>query len=87
MKFYKSFLHVWITFMSVLTFLGGWAMLAHSRKPIQPAQFSRAVSIAPLPTLAPIQAFGSTNSNGGLTLFSPAPQVSSGFPLMRTGGS
>jgi hypothetical protein len=90
MKLYKTLLHVWIALMSVLTFLGGWAMLAHSRKPVQPAaQSSASVNLAPLPTLPPIQAFGSgtSNNNAFVPQVAPVQQSSSFFPVMRTGGS
>jgi hypothetical protein len=90
MKLYKTLLHTWIALMSVLTFLGGWAMLAHSRKPIQTtSQSSSAVSLAPLPTLAPIQAFGSGNSNTNFVpQIAPMQQTNNNFfPVMRTGGS
>jgi hypothetical protein len=86
-KIYKTFLHVWITIVSLLSFLGGWAMLAHSRKPIQPSH-SNVVDLAPLPTLAPIQAFGNTgaNSNGlGLLSSNPRPRIRSSF--LSTSGS
>jgi len=88
MKLYKSLLHIWIAIMSVFTFLGGWIMLAHARKPIQPTQSSLAGSITPLPTLAPIQAFGSTgNTNTFVPQVAPVQQSNSFFPVMRTGGS
>ncbi len=93
MKTYKTFLHIWITFVSLLTFLGGWVMLAHSRKPVQPSQntSNSAANYSPLPTLAPLQFFGNDNGNlnngGGLGFFAPNPQPSSGFGTLRTGGS
>jgi hypothetical protein len=53
MKNFKTSLHIFIAFVSMLGFLGGWATLAHSRKPIQPAQFQANVLEA-LPPLDPI---------------------------------
>ncbi len=91
MKTYKTILHLWITFISLLSFLVGWVMLAHSRKPVQPSQNqNNVVNLAPLPTLAPIQGFGNSGSSGnGLGLFSP--QVQQVQPrtrsFLRTGGS
>jgi len=88
-KIYKTFLHVWITIISLLSFLAGWAMLAHSRKPIQPSH-SNVVDLAPLPTLAPIQAFGNTDANNsGLGLFSsnPQPRSRARSSFLSTSGS
>ncbi len=92
MKIYKTFLHLWITLISLLSFLGGWVMLAHARKPIQPSQntSNSTANYSPVPTLAPLQLFGtgdSNNNGGGLGFFAPNPQPSSGFGTLRTGGS
>lgn len=87
MKTFRKILRYWIAVASVLSFLGGWVILAHSPKPVQPV----AVQSAVLPTLPPIQAFGDVNNNNGPGFFSPnsqaSPQSSLGFPRMRTGGS
>ncbi len=89
MKTYKKILHLWIAFVSVLSFLVGWVMLAHSPKPIQPSQNqNNLTSFAPLPTLAPIQAFGNNNAAGsGLGFFAPNPQPMARSSFLRTGGS
>ncbi len=91
MKTYKTILHLWITFVSLLSFLVGWVMLAHSRKPVQPSQNQNSVlNLAPLPTLPPIQAFGNSGSNGnGLGFVSPQVQQVQPQPrsFLRTGGS
>ena len=88
MKIFKKALHYWIAIASVFSFLGGWALLAHSPKPVQPASVA---NIAPLQNLPPIQAFGegsqSGQSQGGLNLFTSNNQPSAGVPLLRTGGS
>lgn len=69
MKNFKNTLHLLITAASLLGFLGGWATLAHSRKPqtVQPLQ-----PLAPLPALnSPTNA---SSANSGLFgLFSTAP--------------
>jgi hypothetical protein len=73
----------------MLSFMGGWVILAHSPKPIQPSQ-TTVVNIAPLPmpTLPPIQAFGDASGNGNnLNFVAPNPQPFSGFPILRSGGS
>jgi len=93
MKSLKTALHIWIGIASTLSFLGGWVMLAHSPKPVQPTQAQAlVVSITPLPTLPPIQFFNNGFANNPIqNSIAPNPQpnplVSSGVPLMRTRGS
>ena len=90
MKVFRKVLRYWIAIASVLSFLGGWVILAHSPKPVQPqalaSQFSKA-----LPALPPIQAYGSSVNNNGLGFFSnnapAASQPSAGMPRLRTRGS
>jgi hypothetical protein len=73
MKTFKTSLHLLISFASVLGFLGGWATLAHSRKPIQPQ-----ADLAPLPALQPVGVFG--NNDSGVQIVSPRHRsVSSAF--------
>jgi hypothetical protein len=93
MKTYRKLLRFWIAMASVLSFLGGWVILAHSPKPVQP-QASTVQSAAALPNLPPIQAYGSDVNNNGLGFFSDnAPansqsiQPSAGMPRLRTRGS
>lgn len=91
MKPLKTTLHIWIALASTLSFLGGWAMLAHSPKPIQPVQAS-VVSITPLTTLPPIQFFNNGFANSPIqNSIAPNPQpnplVNSGAPLLLTRGS
>ncbi len=89
MKLFRKLLRYWIAIASVLSFLGGWVILAHSPKPVQ-AQAVTVQSPA-LPTLPPIQAYGSNVNNNGLGFFSnnaPAnSQPSIGTPRLRTRGS
>ena len=92
MKITKKFTHYWFVIVSVLSFLAGWGMLAHSLKPVTASQTTTVNNVA-LPTLAPIQAFGTggvtTSGTGtGLNLIVPSNnQSNAGFPLLRTGGS
>jgi hypothetical protein len=90
MKIFKKLLHYWIALASVLSFLGGWVILAHSPKPVQ-SQPGSVQSVA-LPDLPPIQAYGSNVNNNGLNFFSnnntqSNPQPSAGVPMLRTRGS
>jgi hypothetical protein len=88
MKIMKTALHYWIAIVSVLSFLAGWGMLAHSLKPVQASQPST-VNTASLPSLPPIQAFGGGAGNGGsgLGFSAPSNPSTSVFPRLRSGGS
>lgn len=50
MKFWKLTLRIWITTASLLSFLGGWAVLAHSPKPNQ----FKSENLPAVPALDPI---------------------------------
>jgi len=102
MKLFRKLLRYWIGIASLLSFLGGWIILAHSPKPVQP-QSASASSVPPtvLSTLPPIQAYGGTSNNGPSFFSNTAPgnssgnnvqpiqpvQPSQGVPLLRTRGS
>ena len=88
MKLFRKLLRYWMAIASVLSFLLGWVILAHSPKPVPTVTVQPAV----LPNLPPIQAYSSTgNNNNGLGFFSnTAPantQPSQGMPLLTTRGS
>jgi hypothetical protein len=88
MKNIKTGLRIWIAAASTIGFLGGWAMLAHSGKPVNPTTQSQqpvVVQQAPIPTLPPIPSLGDPNS--GLQPLPSIPQTSFSFPSFRTGGS
>ena len=88
MKLFRKLLRYWIAFASIISFLAGWVILAHSPKPVQAASAQPSVT---LPNLPPIQAYGNDGSNNGLNFFSnsapSSPQSSTGFPILRTRGS
>jgi hypothetical protein len=91
MKTFKASLHILIASFSILAFLGGWATLAHSRKPIQPAQF-QAQALQPLPALDPIPSFNSAsvdnnNNSGGLNSLITTRRSSGMSPMFMTRGS
>jgi hypothetical protein len=101
MKLFRKLLRYWIGIASVLSFLGGWVILAHSPKPVQ-LQSTTSVQPTALPGLPPIQAYGGTTSSG-LTFFSttaptnnpPASNIQpiqpvqpiQNVPILRTRGS
>ena len=90
MKPFRKVLRYWFAFASVLSFLGGWIMLAHAPKPVQVTKVNSNASYSNLP---PIQAFGNNVNNNGLNFFSTNnnaqanTQLNSGFPVLMTGGS
>jgi hypothetical protein len=84
MKFFRKMLRYWFAIASMLSFLGGWAILAHSPKPVQLVTVQQAA-------LPAIQAFGSNINNNGLGFFSntgaTSQQTVTGLPRLRTRGS
>jgi len=88
MKIVKRFTHYWFVIVSVLSFLAGWGMLAHSLKPVSTSQ-TTTINTAALPSLPLIQAFGGgSGTTGGLNLAAPSNSQSTvGLPRLRTGGS
>jgi hypothetical protein len=87
MKILKALLHYWFAFISVVSFLVGWGMLAHSLKPIQPTQNATNSSLSQL-SLPPIQAFGSGSSvNIPSAGSAPSNQFTTSRPRLRSGGS
>jgi hypothetical protein len=82
MKIIKTVIHYWFAMLSVLSFLVGWGMLAHSLKPVQPAGNSASLQV--LPSIQPHQ--GGFGNGGGF--YSAAPNnPSNPSPVLRTGGS
>jgi hypothetical protein len=95
MKIFRKVLRYWIALASVLSFLLGWVILAHSPKPVSAQSVTNQPSTAVLPNLPPIQAYnGNSTSNNGLGFFSNSGanaqanvQPSTSMPLLRTRGS
>ncbi len=92
MKLFRFALNIWITIASVLSFLIGWVVLAHSPKPVQNTSTSQSpvVNVTPLPTLTPMQnfQFGGNNNLQNFQVQAPSPvQNIMPQPLFRTGGS
>jgi hypothetical protein len=97
MKNFKNTLRIMITLASMLGFLGGWATLAHSRKPIQPtqAQSQQVQALEPLAPLDPLPAIdgsssNNNNGNGQLRIITPSnlpARRNRAAPLFSTTGS
>ena len=103
MKIFRKILRYWIGIASLLSFLGGWVILAHSPKPVQ-LQSASSLQPMALPSLPPIQAYVATTSNGPIFFSTTAPtnppanniqpiqpvqpvQPSQAAPFLRTRGS
>jgi hypothetical protein len=89
MKIFKIGLRIWIAAVSVVSFLMGWIMFAHSGKPVsvlgqssqpQPVQASQ---LQPIPTLPPLD-----DPQLSMQSIQPMPQAQMQFqPRLRSGGS
>ena len=92
MKLLRSALRFWITLTSVLSFVGGWVILAHAPKPVQ-LNPSPLLNIgSSVPTLEPLPPLSGSNSGGNSfqnqPLFSVQPSVRArSNPMFTTGGS
>ena len=69
MKPFKKSLRYWIAIASVLSFLGGWIILAHSPKPVQPTNSPTMISPPCQPCL-PSRLSAAMINNNGLGFFS-----------------
>jgi hypothetical protein len=89
MKTFKNSLHILLTLASLLGFLGGWATLAHSRKPIQTVS-DQPPALESLAPLAPLPALDSNNtgaSNSPLNIITSPTRRSRSRSMFSTGGS
>ena len=93
MKLLKFGLRFWITLTSVVSFVGGWILLAHAPKPNQQNSAYSNLSVpASVPTLEPLPPLSDFSAGGNNTQDqSPSffqQQPSFGFrPTFKTGGS
>lgn len=77
MKNFRTSLHILLTFTSLLGFMGGWATLAHSRKPMQnTASDTGAAALEPLAPLPPLSTIDNSASNNNSGFINIAPQSS-----------
>jgi hypothetical protein len=90
MKIFKAALHYWFVMISIVSFLAGWGMLAHSLKPILPTETTDENPSLRL-SLPPIHAYdgglGNGNGNGNGLIFSTQNNQSAYYPILRSGGS
>lgn len=83
MKLIKLGLRVWITLASIISFLMGWVMLAHSPKPVQTGSTQTTTSLSPLQPLD----FGSGDDDSqNIPMFQSVNRPGL-IPRFRTSGS
>jgi len=92
MKPLKLGLRVWILITSLVSFLGGWALLSHAGKPapLGSAPATTSSSLAPIPTLPAVPSIDSLTSGSSNLQPLPSLQLNTSqnfFPRMRTSGS
>lgn len=86
MKIFKNSLRIGIAASTVVGFVGGWALFAHSLKPVATTQESAQVQLEPVPTLAPLN-FDQRARNIQVQSPSIFSQSQMFRPRLRTGGS
>ncbi len=92
MKIWKSLIRVWLTLISLISFLVGWVVLAHAPKPNQfkPSSIPPAPKLDPVPSLDQVMNSDQNQSRGFFRVLpaqpaQPAPVQQA--PLLRSGGS
>jgi len=86
-KLTKSFLHLWVSLVSVLAFGFGWVFLAHAQKPAPLAVPEVEIATPTQPVLEPIPSLEDylQNSDVPPALVFQNPVIT--FPRLRTRGS
>ena len=84
MKLFQYAIRILIFIGSVAGFFGGWALFAHSNKPV--AVDVSAPSVAPLPPLSPLN-FDAPTSLQPIQPTAPMPRTQMTMPRLRTRGS
>ncbi len=83
MKRYKLFLRLWIGVASIVGFLGGWVMLAHSGKPVP--FFASTISSSGVNTA--VSSSGAGQAVNGSDPYSLVPTLPPLVTLQNSGGS
>ncbi len=96
MNLLKVGIRIWFGVASILGFLGGWILFAHSGKPAQSIQApainpsSSVNSPAAIPTLVPLQSLNNSGSSSQIQPIQPLQQSQPSFnffPQFTTRGS
>ena len=89
MKIWKSLIRVWLTLISLISFLAGWIVLAHAPKPNQfnPASVPAAPKLDPVPSLNQVINSDDDQSRNFVQIQPAQPQPVQRMPALRSGGS
>lgn len=87
MKPIKVGIRIWFAIASVVSFLVGWGLFAHSGKPVPLVTQPNVVNPGAMPTLPPIPSLNLNGTQSGFQPLQSLPQVQSLLPRFRTSGS
>ena len=89
MKIWKNLIRVWLTIISLISFLVGWVVLAHAPKPNQfnPASVPPAPKLDPVPSLDQVMNSDQSQSQNFFSVQSSQSVPQQQMPLLRSGGS
>ncbi len=89
MKIWKNLIRVWLTLISLISFLVGWVVLAHAPKPNQfnPASVPPAPKLDPVPSLDQVMNSDQSQSQSFFGVQSSQSVPQQQMPLLRSGGS
>ncbi len=84
MKLWKSLIRIWLTLVSLITFLVGWVVIAHAPKPNQfkPSSVPAMPKLDPVPSLN--QVMNSDGQSQSQVFIAPSQQRTR---ILRSGGS
>jgi hypothetical protein len=92
-KLNKTFIHVWISVVSLGAFVFSWMILAHTTKPstsfvvVTPTPQIHQVSVPDLPALEPIPTLNNYLNSGSSQVQKPNKSTTTVQPRLRTRGS
>ncbi len=92
MKLWKNLIRIWLTLVSLASFLVGWVVIAHAPKPGQfqpanvlPANVPAMPKLDPVPSLDQVMNSDQSQTQNFFQLQSAQPITRS--PVLRSGGS
>lgn len=86
MKLWKNLIRIWLTLISLISFLVGWVVLAHAPKPNQfnPANGPAAPKLDPVPSIDQLVPADGSRSQ---IFVNPSQPRQQRMPVLRSGGS
>lgn len=89
MKLWKGLIRVWLTLVSLISFLVGWVILAHAPKPNQfkASNVQAAPRLDPVPSLDQVINSQQSQSQNFFNIQIQPQQPVQRMPLLRSGGS